>query len=85
MKAIPTTELAHKHEDHKSNSCKFSWSLNELHRECKDPLSSSRDWNGTGSRMNKETSNHGGSKKDAGRDVAWKQQFVDGLKDDKDE
>ena len=69
MKAIPTTELAHKHDDHKDNSCKFSWSPNDLGRECKDPLSSSGDWNGTSSRMNKETSNHGGSKRDAGRDV----------------
>ena len=69
MKAIPTTELAYKYDDHKENSCKFSWSPNDLDTECKDPLSSSRDWNGTSSRMHKETSNHGGSKKDTGRDV----------------
>ena len=88
MKAIPTTELAQNHEkneDHKDNSCKFSQSPNDLGRECKDPLSSSRDWNGTSSRMNKDTSNHGGSKKDAGRDVGQTQQFGDGLKDNKDE
>ena len=66
------TEPAKKHEndkEHKSNSCKFSWSTNELGRECKGPLSNSRDWNGTNSRMNNETNNDGESELAAGKDA----------------
>lgn len=43
-----------------------------LGRHCKDPLSSSKDWDETNSEMNKEMKNHSGSQRPAAKDANWK-------------
>ena len=75
-KTYKSSELSKKHENneqHKQenggdNSYQFSWSANDLGRECKDPFSNSSGWNGTNLRVNKETNNHGGSEQAPGKD-----------------
>ena len=61
-----------KEGDGEDNRYKFPWSQNDLGRHCKDPLSSSKDWDETNSEMNKEMKNHSGLQRPAAKDANWK-------------